>query len=176
LYFVQFRNVFCNHSSEFSQFRHNYSPLCLAKMIWYPHATSPSIFSPRISAIPTTRPDWGWGGTCPPSPLATLLSYALHARSGDCDSLRVRYSTVLWASACGRVDSVDPINHVLGRAPIPQGKGRFFEGGHIPFPLFLAFPKSDIYDFFVKFGTAMEGMADAAMRSFAVSTAAACFT
>jgi len=67
----------------------------------------------------------------------------------------------------GRVDSVDPINHVLGRAPIPQGKGDFLRGGHFPFSLFSAFPKSDIY---------VKGMADAAMRSFAISTAAACFT
>jgi len=55
-----------------SQFRHNYSPRCLAKMIRYP--TPPLTFSPRISAILITRPDWGWGQV---PPVATLLLLCL---------------------------------------------------------------------------------------------------
>ena len=36
-------------------------------MIRYPTTSN---FSPRISAIPVTRPDWGWGER---APMATLL-------------------------------------------------------------------------------------------------------
>jgi len=43
-----------------SEFKHNYSSRCLAKMIRYPPSPTP-IFSPPISAVPMTRPDWCWG-------------------------------------------------------------------------------------------------------------------
>jgi len=43
-----------------------------AKVIRYAHPASK--FSPRISAIPMTRPDWGWGQVPPAMPpVATLL-------------------------------------------------------------------------------------------------------
>jgi len=51
-----------------SEFRHNYPSRFLAKMIRYPHPTSLPFFLPRISAIPTTRTDWGMWGTYRPFP------------------------------------------------------------------------------------------------------------
>ena len=49
-------------------------PISLPKIIRY--LNPPPSFSPEISAIPITRPDWVCGGTCPhalPSGYATAI-------------------------------------------------------------------------------------------------------
>ena len=77
---------------------------------------SPPLFFPRISAIPVTRPDWGWGGHVPHVATLLLGQYTAFYESQDGCYRRDRQTD-------GRTPDryVDPAPHTMRAASINWG-------------------------------------------------------